>query len=103
VIGHDFSDGLGTVSYLKAHRQPQNRSRWPLVADALSPLCGAIVASTVPVPPQVFPIALGYFSGLFVYAAATDLLPRAQQLPVSRSVPIVGLGVIGMFLVTRLA
>jgi zinc transporter, ZIP family len=103
VVGHDFSDGLSTVSYLKAHHQSEGRSRWFLLADAATPLCGALVASLAPVPLQVFPIALGFFSGLFVFAAATDLLPRAEDLPVTRSVPIVGLGVLGMFLVTRLA
>jgi zinc transporter, ZIP family len=103
VIGHDFSDGLNTVSYLVAHRQPSARSWKFLVADALTPLGGALVGSFTPVPAQVFPVALGFFSGLFVYAAATNLLPRAQSLPVVRSLSITGAGVVVMFLVTRLA
>lgn len=103
VIGHDFSDGLNTVSYLVAHRQPSDRSRWWLLADASTPIAGALVASLVPVPDQVFPLALGFFSGLFVYAAATNLLPQAQRLPVLQSVPITVAGATLMLLVTRLA
>lgn len=103
VIGHDFSDGLNTVSYLVAHRQPVNRSIRMLVADAASPLCGALVASLAPIPAQVFPLALGFFSGLFVYAAATNLLPRARELPASQAVPITVTGAALMFLITRVA
>jgi zinc transporter ZupT len=103
VIGHDFSDGLNTVSYLVAHRQPAGRSKWWLLADASTPLCGVLVASLVPVPDAVFPIALGFFSGLFVYAASSNLLPRSQHLPVLQAVPTTVGGVAVMFLITRLA
>lgn len=103
VIGHDFSDGLNTVSYLVAHSQPTRRSKLFLLADALTPLAGAIVASLAPVPPQIFPLALGFFSGLFVYAAATNLLPKSEDLPLLRGFSITASGVIFMFLVTRLA
>lgn len=103
VIGHDFSDGLNTVSYLVAHHQTAGRSIWFLLADALSPLVGAILASVIPIPASVFPVALGFFSGLFIYAAATNLLPRTRDLPMSRSLSITGTGAILMFLVTRLA
>src|ERR687883_1168946 len=33
VLGHDFSDGLNTVSYMAAHH-PARRSLWMLIADA---------------------------------------------------------------------
>lgn len=103
VIGHDFSDGLNTVSYLVAHGQPARRSLRLLLADATTPVIGALVASLAPIPAQVFPIALGFFSGLFVYAASTNLLPRAHELPLVRSASITGTGVVLMFLITRLA
>lgn len=103
VIGHDFSDGLNTVSYLVAHRQPMSRSVKLLLADATAPLCGAVVASLLPVPGEVFPVALGFFTGLFVYAAATNLLPRARDLPFRQGIPITLGGAVVMFLITRLA
>lgn len=103
VIGHDFSDGLNTVSYLVTHGQPAGRSRLWLVADALAPLAGAIFASFVPVPPQVFPLAIGFFSGLFVYAASTILLPRAKELALHTALPLTLGGATAMFFITRLA
>ena len=103
VIGHDFSDGLNTVSYLVTHRQPPMRSRVLLFADALAPLAGALFASLVPVPAIVFPIAIGFFSGLFIYAASTTLLPRAKDLALSTAQPLTLGGAGAMFLITRLA
>lgn len=103
VIGHDFSDGLNTVSYLVTHRQPRSRSRRLLLADAIAPLAGATFASFVPVPSLVFPVAIGFFSGLFIYAASTTLLPRAKDLALRTALPLTIGGAAAMFLITRLA
>lgn len=103
VIGHDFSDGLNTVSYMVTHRQPANRSRTLLVADALAPILGALFASFVPVPAAVFPVAIGFFSGLFIYAASNTLLPRAKELAPITGLPLTIGGAAVMFLITRLA
>jgi ZIP family zinc transporter len=103
VIGHDFSDGLNTVSYMVTHRQPGDRSRMILVADALAPILGAVFASLVPVPEIVFPVAIGFFSGLFVYAASNTLLPRARELAPVTGLPLTIGGAAAMFLITRLA
>lgn len=103
VIGHDFSDGLNTVSYLVAHRHSNARSWRFLLADAVAPLCGALVVLVVPVPDDVFPVALGFFSGLFVYAAATNLLPQAEGLPTRQSLPLTAVGALAMFLISLAA
>jgi zinc transporter ZupT len=103
VIGHDFSDGLNTVSYLVTHRQPPGRSRRWLFADAAAPIAGAFFATLVPVPAVVFPVAIGFFSGLFVYAASSTLLPRAKELALGTALPLTLGGAAAMFVITRLA
>lgn len=103
VIGHDFSDGLNTVSFLTARNHSEARSRRFLVADALAPLAGALVAFLIPTPDEVFPIALGFFSGLFVYAATTSLLPAAETLPPRVSIPATVAGAAIMFGIAQLA
>ncbi len=40
--------------------------------------------------------------GLFIYAAAANLLPRARALPAARALPVSLAGAAAMFLVTRL-
>jgi ZIP family zinc transporter len=103
VIGHDFSDGLNTVSYLIAHGHDRARQwRW-LFADALSPLAGATFAALLPVPDQVFPIALGFFAGVFVYAATVNLLPRALKVTPAVVVPLAVAGASVMFGISRFA
>jgi ZIP family zinc transporter len=52
-----------------------------LLADALAPLLGALIATLVPIPDEVFPVALGVFSGFFIYAATANLLPSAHDSP----------------------
>ena len=103
VIGHDFSDGLNTVSYMVTHRQPAGRLRVLLVADALAPILGALFASLVPVPDAIFPVAIGFFSGLFIYVASNTLLPRARDLAPVTGLPLTIGGASAMFLITRLA
>lgn len=103
VVGHDFSDGLNTVSVLTAHHHPEERSRRFLLADALAPLAGALVAFLAPIPDEVFPVALGFFSGLFVYAATTSLLPAAEAMEPRRSVPVTVAGAGAMLLISLFA
>jgi ZIP family zinc transporter len=103
VIGHDFSDGLNTVSYMAAHHQPARRSLWMLLADALTPLAGALTATLAPVPESVFPLAIGLFSGLFIFAGANRLLPRASGLGYLLGSSLTVGGAVAMFLVSRLA
>jgi ZIP family zinc transporter len=101
VIGHDFSDGLNTVSYLIAHGHERARQwRW-LVACASAPVAGALVGGLVPVPDEVFPVALGFFSGVFVYAATSNLLPRAMKAPRAVAVPLALAGAALMFGISR--
>jgi zinc transporter ZupT len=101
VIGHDFSDGLNTVSYLIAHGHDRARQwRW-LIACASAPVLGALIGGLAPVPDQIFPIALGFFSGVFVYAATSNLLPRALKAPTAAVVPLALAGAALMFGISR--
>jgi ZIP family zinc transporter len=101
VIGHDFSDGLNTVTWLVTHRHSVRRQRGWLLAVSLMPLLGALVGTLLPVPEEVFPYVLGFFAGLFLYAASSHLLPAAGRLPAVRSLPATVLGAAVIFAVTR--
>jgi len=103
VIGHDFSDGLNTVTYLMVHGHERRRQwRW-LIADALAPITGALVAGLLPVPDAVFPVALGFFAGVFIYAATANLLPRALKASPALVVPLAAAGTAVMFGISRFA
>jgi hypothetical protein len=74
-----------------------------LIADALTPLVGALTAALAPIPDSVFPLAIGFFSGLFIFAAATRLLPQTAGLGYLFSSSLTVGGAVAMFLVSRLA
>lgn len=103
VIGHDFSDGLNTVSLLRAARHSDARSRRWLVAVAIAPVIGVVVALATPVPDEIFPVALGFFCGLFIYAASTHLLPAARHLPALGSIAMTTAGAAVMLLIASVA
>jgi zinc transporter ZupT len=103
VIGHDFSDGLNTISLLRAARHSDAHSRRWLFAVAAAPIVGVLVASLTPVPDDVLPVALGFFSGLFIYAASTHLLPAARNLPALGSVAMTAGGAALMLAIAQFA
>lgn len=103
VLGHDFADGLNTVAYLTARGQSPQRSRRWLLVVATMPMLGALIGSIVPVPDIVFPLALGFFAGWFLYASVVTMLPRARNLPAVHALAAAVLGAAAMWLISLAA
>lgn len=79
VIVHDASDGLNTI-LLVTHGEKARRSDIMfLVADALAPVVGALLALLVLPPPRVLATFLAFASGFFLHTATSDLLPAAHR------------------------
>ena len=101
VITHDFNDGLNTVTVMLAHGNPLRRSVGWLFVDMVTPLLGAASTLLFRLPETVLPWMLAFFSGFFLYIAASDLLPEARR----HDSPWVGVataaGMLVIFLVTR--
>jgi ZIP family zinc transporter len=86
VISHDFADGFNTVTFVL--RQSDNRRqamRW-LSADAIAPLLGAIVGSSLSVSEHNLGYLLSIYAGFFLFIGATDLLPHAHEHPSLKNV-----------------
>ena len=79
VVLHDFSDGIGTVSILLANAASRRTAfRW-LVADAIAPMLGALVAFAITVEGPALGAILGIFVGFFLYVGGAELLPEAHR------------------------
>jgi ZIP family zinc transporter len=92
VVSHDFADGLNTVSFVLRQGDDRRQAvRW-LTADALAPLGGAIVGSTLALSQRHLGYLLAAYAGFFLFMGATDLLPEAHSHPSWRRV---GLTVVG--------
>jgi len=102
IIAHDFNDGLSTVTVMLAHGNPPRRSVLWLFVDMSAPVLGAASTALFDFPPGVLPWLLAFFTGVFLYIGASDLLPEARE----HDSPMVGLatatGMLVMFAITRL-
>ena len=79
VIGHDFSDGLNTVSLMLRHRNSTRRALAMLAVDALAPLAGVLLTLAFTIPPFQLMVYLGFFAGFLLYIGASDILPEAHS------------------------
>ncbi|HEY6731595.1 MAG TPA: ZIP family metal transporter [Solirubrobacterales bacterium] len=103
VIGHDFADGLNTVSYvLRRSGTRRTAVKW-LTIDALAPLVGAIVGSQIAISDQSLGYVLCVYCGIFLYIGASDLLPEAHSQGSWARVALTALGFAVIFAITRLA
>ena len=86
VISHDFADGMNTVSFiLRQSGEVKAAVRW-LALDAIAPVLGAIVGSTLSINEQHLGYLLAVYAGFFLFMGATDLLPEAHAHPSFRRV-----------------
>ena len=101
IIAHDFNDGLSMVTVMLAHGNPPRRSVLWLLVDMSAPVLGAASTALFEFPPGVLPWLLAFFTGIFLYIGASDLLPEARE----HDSPVVGLataaGMLVMFSITR--
>ena len=100
VITHDFADGFNTVSFVL--RQSENRRqaiRW-LAADALAPLIGASVGSSLSISEHKLGYLLSLYVGFFLFIGATDLLPHAHEHPSTKKVVLTVAGFVGVFAIS---
>ena len=103
VVTHDFADGLNTVSFVLSQSADRRRAlRW-LAVDALAPLVGAIVGSSIGISDRSLGYLLAAYTGFFLYMGGTDLLPEAHSHPSGRRVVLTVAGFVATFFVARAA
>ncbi|MDX6204945.1 MAG: zinc and cadmium transporter, partial [Frankiales bacterium] len=84
VLGHDFADGLNTVSLMLANGNNRRKALLLLGLDALTPMVGAALTLLFTVPDRGLLIYLGVFAGFLLYIGASDVLPEAHAEHPSR-------------------
>lgn len=84
VIAHDFADGFNTFTITSLYGNARRRAMTLLALDAVAPVVGATIGTFVPVPEGAIGLYLGYFAGLLLYLATSDILPEAHAHHPSR-------------------
>ena len=79
VIFHDFTDGINTVALMLKNKQKVKNAVIFLILDALAPVLGIIVTSSLHIPPNILVIMLAVFVGEFIYIGASTLMPETRK------------------------
>jgi zinc transporter ZupT len=103
VVGHDFADGMNTVTFvLSQDGKPQRALGW-LYTDAVAPLVGAVIGSFVVVSAEAFGVGLGALCGIFLAIGGAELLPEAHTESSAAHILLTVAGVALLFVVTKVA
>ncbi|MEU2873131.1 ZIP family metal transporter [Streptomyces olivoreticuli] len=85
VIAHDFADGFNTYTITDLYGNERHRALLMLGADALAPVAGAASTLLFTLPEHLLGIYLGFFGGVLLYLATSDILPEAHHRHPARS------------------
>ena len=100
VIFHDFTDGINTVTIMLKNKQKIGRAVAFLVLDALAPVLGVIVTSSIAIPEEWLSIILAIFVGEFIYIGAATLLPETRKHLSHWMIVSMGLGIMTIAVLT---
>ena len=79
VLTHDFTDGINTVTLMLKNKHKVGKAIFFLFLDAIAPVLGIIIASSLIVNEMTLSIILAFFVGEFLYIGATNLLPETYK------------------------
>ncbi|WP_433038004.1 ZIP family metal transporter [Actinomycetospora sp. CA-053990] len=103
VIAHDLADGFNTFTLTELYGNSRARAFLLLGLDAVAPVVGAVIGTAIRFPPGVLGLYLGYFAGVLLAIATTDVLPEAHAAhPARTTVLLTVVGVGAMWLITTL-
>jgi zinc transporter ZupT len=91
IIAHDMSDGLNTMMLVTRGERALRTDFAFLVADAIAPVGGALLALRFLPSPKWLAVFLAVASGVFLYTATSDLLPEAHRRSPSPTIILVTL------------
>lgn len=104
VIAHRFADGFDTTTFMLINKNKLSHIKRWLTAVIFMPIIGGLVSLIFSLSESVLAIYLGFFAGLILYIATSNIMPQAHSKSSSRSSFLLTVvGIIFMFIVTRLA
>ena len=102
VIFHDFTDGINTVTVMLKNRQKIKRAKLFLLMDALAPVLGILVTTSILIPERTLAIILAIFVGEFLYIGASTLLPETRENLSKGIIVAMAIGIIIIIVLTSL-
>ena len=102
VIFHDFNDGINTVTLMLKNNHQVKHAKMFLLADAVAPVIGVVVASIFFMEPVVLAFILAAFTGEFLYIGAANMLPETYKHTPWKMALSMLCGIVLIFAVTSL-
>ena len=102
VIGHRFADGFDTANFMLLHKNKISQIRGFLAIVVAMPVIGGVASLFVTFSESALSLYLGFFAGLLMYIAASNILPQAHTKGSSyKAIGLTILGAAAMFVITR--
>ncbi|MDB5183578.1 MAG: permease [Candidatus Saccharibacteria bacterium] len=102
VIGHRFADGFDTATFMLLNKNKVSQIRNFMSIVVVAPIIGGLTSLVVTFSDLALTLYLGFFAGLLMYIAASNILPQAHTKGSSyKMVGLTLIGVLFMFIVTR--
>jgi len=96
VLLHKLADGVSAVGVMLGTEHSVRETIGMLVITAVAPVFGAIAQSFLVLPTSLLALLLSWFAGMFLYLAASRLLPEARRASASMAVPALSLAGVGV-------
>ncbi|HEX5395285.1 MAG TPA: ZIP family metal transporter [Candidatus Saccharimonadales bacterium] len=101
VIGHRFADGFDTTTFMLFHKNKLKHIRRWLAIVMVMPVIGGMASFAFNFSEAALAIYLGFFAGLMLYIAASNILPQAHsEAPSKLSIGLTVLGAAAMLAIT---
>lgn len=102
VIGHRFADGFDTTTFMLLHKNSLSTIKKLLALVVMMPILGGLVSLALSFSEAALAMYLGFFAGVLMYIAASNILPQAhaKDIPL-RYTGLTVLGAVFMFVITR--
>jgi zinc transporter ZupT len=102
VIGHRFADGFDTANFMLLHKNNMKRILQLMALVVIAPIAGGIVSLFIHFSEGALSVYLGFFAGVLMYIAASNILPQAHsKVSPYKSIGLTIAGAAFILLVTR--
>lgn len=102
VIFHDFTDGINTITIMLKNNTSLRKAIVFLIFDAIAPVLGVIVTTSLFIPQNILAILLAVFVGEFLYIGASTFLPETRKYTSKWIVAAMALGILLIIVLTSL-
>jgi zinc transporter, ZIP family len=103
VLGHRFADGFDTANFMLLNHNSKKQIYQLIGLVVVAPIAGGLVSLVIPLSEAALTLYLGFFAGVLLYIAASNILPQAHsKAPAYATLGLTIVGVLCIVMLTRM-